>query len=152
MRYWISRQMLHVKVSSVDTPRSRFKTWPPKPDAARVIATISSRGCRAPISIFAKKRRYCGIYTPCEGRKGTRCHPSGPQPIERERNISISRCGSPRTQRLAFKYVGMKFNPSTPLSCPGLFDLTIGTSGIRVGRVISREHAYIYIYTHMFFF
>lgn len=72
----------------------------------------------APLSRSLQKRGGTAPYTSCKGRKGTRCHPSGPQPIEHERNISIPRCGSPRTQKLAFKYVGMKFNPRHPFFLP----------------------------------
>lgn len=67
---------------------------------------------------LCKKEAVLRHVHPVKGRKGTRRHPSGPQPIERERNISIPRCGSPRAQRLAFKYIGMKFNPRHPFPAP----------------------------------
>lgn len=71
--------------------------------APRIIATISSRSRRAPI--FRKKEAVPRSVTPSrEDTKETRRQPSKPQPIERERNISILRRGSPRAQRLALKY------------------------------------------------
>lgn len=66
-----------------------------------VISMISSHGCVEPLSRSWKKRGGPAAYTPREGTKGTRRHPSRPQPIERERNISIPRCGLPRAQRFA---------------------------------------------------